>query len=123
MASLVALLPWAGAILPRWTGALLLVPTLALLTQVAAHRSEADPTAEVPDIPVLPMPVVDAGPLFDESSTEGATAMRAEAARLADSLPEGATVTVERRPHGREGELVWPLRVARPDVQFEIVAP
>ncbi|MEC8422691.1 MAG: hypothetical protein VX000_02875, partial [Myxococcota bacterium] len=87
MASMVALLPWAGALLPRWSAALLVFPTAALLTQVAAHRSEADPTADVPTLPVLPLPVVDAGPLFDESSTEGATALRAKAAELATSLP------------------------------------
>jgi hypothetical protein len=123
MASVVALLPWAGAVLPRWSATALVIPTAALLTQVAAYRAHADPTAGVPALPVLPLPPVEAGPLFDEASTEGATALRAEAAALAQTLPEGATVTVERRPHGREGELVWPLRVARPDVTFEVVAP
>lgn len=123
MASVVALLPWAGAALPRWGAAGLLWPTIAVITQVAAHRALADPTAGVPGVPVLSVPPIAAGPLFDESSTEGATALRAEAAALAISLPEGATVTVERRPHGREGELVWPLRIARPDVRFEVVSP
>jgi hypothetical protein len=123
MASVVALLPWAGAALPRWSAAALLLPTAAVLTQVAAYRAVSDPTAAIPAVPVLPLPPVEAGPLFDEASTEGATAMRARAAELAATLPEGATVTVERRPHGREGELVWPLKVARPDVKFEIVAP
>lgn len=123
MASIVALLPWAGALLPRWTAALLVLPTVALLTQVGAHRAMADPTADVPTLPVVPIPAVDAGSLFDESSTDDATALRAKATALAESLPEGATVTIERRPHGREGELVWPLKVFRPDVRFEIVAP
>ena len=123
MASVLALLPWAGAAVARRWAAVLLLPTAALLTQVSAYRATADPTARVPTLPTVPIPPVDAQPLFDESSTEGATALRAEAAALATTLPEGATVTVERRPHGREGELVWPLRVARPDVRFEIVSP
>lgn len=123
MAPVVALLPWAGAALPRWSASVLLIPTAALLTQVAAYRAQADPTARVPKLPVMPHPPVAAGPLFDESSTEDATALRAQATELARSLPAGATVTVERRPHGREGELVWPLRVARPDINFEVVAP
>jgi hypothetical protein len=42
---------------------------------------------------------------------------------LARTLPEGATHRVERRSHGREGELVWPLRVLRPDIQIEILDP
>jgi hypothetical protein len=37
---------------------------------------------------------------------------------MAETLPFGATVTVDRRPHGREGELVWPLLQRRPDVQI-----
>jgi len=123
MASIVSLLPWVGSALPRRWAAVLLLPTAALLTQVSAYRAIADPTARVPTLPTVPLPPVDAQPLFDESSTEGATALRAEAAALAATLPEGATVTVERRPHGREGELVWPLRVARPDLRFEIVSP
>ena len=79
--------------------------------------------AAVPDVPVISIPQVDAGPLFDESSTEDATALRAQAKELARTLPTGATVTVTRRPHGREGELVWPLRVARPDIKFEYTNP
>jgi hypothetical protein len=46
--------------------------------------------------------------------------MREEAARMAAELPTGATVRVPRRAHGREGELIWPLRVARPDVRVVI---
>jgi hypothetical protein len=122
-ASMLALLPWVGALVPRPTAALLLVPTFAVLSQVASYRAQADPTALVPAVPVLPIPPVGAGALFDEASTEGATALRAEAHQLAQSLPQGATVTVERRAHGREGELVWPLRVLRPDVKIEVIAP
>lgn len=119
-ASVIALLPWAGAALPRWAAALLLVPTFAVLTQVADYRRTADPTADVPAVPVVPLPPVATGPLFDEASTEDATAMRARAYELAETLPPDATITLERRPHGREGETAWPLRVLRPDVRIEV---
>ena len=123
LAPSVALLPWVGRLVPSWTHLGLLWPALAVLTQVAHHRAAADPMAAVPDVPVISSPQVDAGPLFDESSTEDATALRAQAEELARTLPKGATVTVTRRPHGREGELVWPLRVARPDIKFEYTTP
>ena len=67
-------------------------------------------------VEVVPWPEVDARALFDESSTEGASTLRAQALKLAETLPFGDTVTVERRPHGREGELVWPLLALRPDL-------
>lgn len=121
--SVVALLPWAGALLPRSVSWVLLWPTLALLTQVSAERSARDPAAAVPELPVLSLPRVDARQLFDESSTDGATALRQEAHRLAATLPEGATVTVEHRAHDREGELTWPLQVLRPDVKIRVVQP
>jgi hypothetical protein len=121
--SLVALLPWAGAVLPRGVEALLLWPTAAVITQVAAVRADLDPSAGVPTLPVVAPPEVDARPLFNEASTRGATAMRAEATRLAAELPEGATIEVERRAHGREGELTWPLQVLRPDVRVEVIDP
>jgi hypothetical protein len=114
--SLIALLPFAMRVVPPGVEAVALWPAAALLTQVAAYRAVADPHAEVPGLPVVEVPQVDARTLFDEASTEDATGLREEAARLAESLPFGATHTVERRAHGREGELVWPLRVARPDV-------
>ena len=122
-AAVVAALPLAGAMLPRWSALLLLLPTAALVSQVAAERADRDPQAMVP-LPVeLRWPPVDARMLFDEASTDGATALRLEAARLAETLPPGATVTVTRRPHGREGELTWPLMVARPDVEIVRVDP
>jgi hypothetical protein len=114
--SLVALLPFAMRVVPAGVEVVALWPAAALMTQVAAYRAVADPHAQVPGVPVVAVPLVDARTLFDEASTEDATGMREEAARLAESLPFGATHIVERRPHGREGELVWPLRVARPDV-------
>ncbi len=118
--AVVVLLPWAGLALPRVFSLLLLVPTVALITQVGAHRDVMDPEAGVPDYPSLTFPPVDARALFDDASTRGATALRREAHELARTLPPGATVTVRRRPHGREGELVWPLRVLRPDVRIEV---
>ncbi|RME27792.1 MAG: hypothetical protein D6798_03785 [Deltaproteobacteria bacterium] len=118
--AVVIALPFVGRLLP---GRLLPVavtallwPTTAVVTQVAAERARRDPLAGVPAWPVVEVPAVDAAALFDESSTDGATALRNQAFELAASLPPGATVTVRRRPHGREGELVWPLRTLRPDV-------
>lgn len=120
---LVALAPWAGAVLPRGVALALLWPTLAVVTQVAAERAERDPSAVVPAVPVVSAPAVDARQLFDEASTDDATALRAEASRLAETLPQGATVTVEHRAHDREGELTWPLQVLRPDVRIDVVQP
>jgi len=117
-AAVIAALPFAGHVLPRWGAVVLLVPTLALFTQLGDERRSMDPTAQVPVVPVVRTPAVDARALFDESSTEDATKLRAEALRLAETLPHGATVKVTRRAHGREGELTWPLMVLRPDVEI-----
>ncbi len=114
--AVLALLPWAGLALPRGFEALLLVPTAALITQVGAYRAVEDPLSGVPEYPTLVFPDVDARALFDEASTRDATGMRAEAEALARTLPQGARHAVRRLPHGREGELVWPLKVLRPDV-------
>lgn len=118
-AALVPLCLYAGVFMPRVLALALLVPAAALVSQVADIRRDLDRDAQVPHFAPLELPRVDARTLFDESSTRDATRMRAEARQLAESLPQGATVTVKRRPHGREGELVWPLLVARPDVQIE----
>ena len=115
-----AALPWAGLLLPRWAAPALLVPAAALVTQVARARAAYDPLAGVPDLPVVTWPAVDADRVFADCSTPGATAMREQARRLAATLPEGATVTVAHRPHDREGELTWPLRVLRPDVHIVV---
>jgi len=123
--AVVIALPFVGRMLPR--GLLpvavvaLLWPTAAVITQVAAERGQRDPLAGVAPWPVVELPAVDAAALFDESSTDGATALRNMAFELAGSLPPGGTVTVRRRPHGREGELVWPLLTLRPDVRVERV--
>lgn len=122
-AAMVAALPWAGAVLPAFLAPLLLPLSVAVITQVGAERAARDPTARVPAVPVLSWPPVDAAAIFEDSSTDGATALRQRAAELAEELPRGATVTVQRRPHGREGELLWPLKVARPDLRFELVPP
>ena len=119
-ASLAALCPYAGALLPGWSGLLGLVPAAAVITQVGAFRASADPLAGVPALPVLASPAVDARALFEESSVAGASAMRLRAAQLAEEAPPGSVIEVEPLPHGREGELLWPLRVARPDLRFVI---
>ena len=115
---LAAALPWLGRRWPLGLEGGQLWPAAALITQVAAHRAAADPAAGVPRLPVVEAPAVDARALFDEASTEGASTLRAEGLQMAETLPFGATVTVDRRPHGREGELVWPLLQRRPDVQI-----
>jgi len=126
-AAVVAALPACGSRLPRPLVLLLALVGLgasaAVISQVGAERAARDPQAEVPALPVLPWPEVDARALFDEASTDGATALRQAAARLATELPAGATVRVRCRAHGREGELTWPLRVARPDLRIEVVGP
>lgn len=119
-AALVSVTLWAGVVVPRPLALVLVVPTLALVSQVAVYRAELDRGATVPTLPLLDIPTVDARPLFDESSTRDATVMRAEAAVLAEELPLNASYRIPRRPHGREGELTWPLRVARPDVRIVV---
>ena len=111
---------WVGIAVPRVLSLALVIPTLALLTQLADYRHQMDPAASIPRLTPLTVPAVDSRLLFDESSTEGATTMRNKAAQLAVDLPQGATYEVRRLPHGREGELVWPLRVARPDVRIVV---
>ena len=118
----IAALPWVGLLLPPAACLLLAWPAAALITQLAAFRAEADPMAVVPALPLVPGRV-DAAALFAECSAPGATASRARAAELARTLPQGGTLTVEAQPDGREGELTWPLRVARPDLVIEVVAP
>lgn len=119
-AVLVPLSLWAGVVVPRPLSLVLVVPTVALVCQVGVYRAEMDRGAVVPRLPVLDVPAVDARLLFDESSTRDATVMRQEAARLAEELPANAPYEIQRRPHGREGEVVWPLRVARPDVRIVV---
>jgi hypothetical protein len=118
-AAVVAALPFLGQALGARVAPAMLWPTLALLTQLSVHRAQQDPEAQVLRVAQVPFPV-DTRALFDQCSTVGATALRAEAFRLAESLPEGAVIQVTPRLHGREGELVWPLRVLRPDVRVEL---
>lgn len=124
-ASLAALLPFIGLPLRGARRSIaaalpLLWASSALVTQLALERARQDPEASVPLTWALSLPNVDAEALFDECSTRGATAMRREAGELARSLPVGATVEVEHRVHGREGELTWPLRIQRPDLQIRV---
>ena len=119
-AVLVPVTLWAGLLVPRPLAAILLIPSMALVSQVGLYRAQMDRGAVVPPLPLLDTPAVDARLLFDEASTSDASRMRQEAARLAEELPQGATWKVSRRPHGREGELAWPLRVARPDIRIVV---
>jgi len=118
--AIVPLLLWVGIAVPRISAAVFLIPTLAVLTQVAHYRHHIDRDAVVPQFEPMELLAVDERLLFDEASTRDATRMRDKAAELARDLPRGATYEVRRRSHGREGELVWPLRVARPDVRIVV---
>ena len=119
-AALIPISLWAGLVVPRPLSLVLVVPTVALISQVGVYRAEMDRGATVPELPLLDIPRVDPRLLFDESSTRDATLMRLEAARLVETLPPDARYEIRRRPHGREGELTWPLRVARPDVRIVV---
>jgi hypothetical protein len=97
----------------------LLWPTAALLTQVASVRASLDAEAQIPVVPLISWPQVDARPIFDSCSAEGATHLRNMALQLAAVAPEGSTIITDALPDGREGELFWPLRVLRPDLKFQ----
>lgn len=94
-------------------------PTLALLTQLGAERAERDTDAWVPTVPVVALPAIDVGPIFDACSVDDATRWRNLAIQLAEVAPKGSTIIAEALPDGREGELFWPLRVLRPDVKVQ----
>jgi len=98
---------------------MLLWPTMALLTQLSSVRAELDAEAQIPQVPVVSWPSVDARPIFYACSTEDATHLRNMALQLAAVAPQGSTIVTEALPDGREGELFWPLRVLRPDLKFQ----
>lgn len=121
-APMVAALPFVGFMLrdPRWVGVACGVMTwasVALLTQLGASRAVLDSHAQVPDLPVLGWPAVEADAIFATCSTEDATRLRELAKQLAEVAPLGSTIITEPRPDGREGELFWPLKVLRPDLK------
>lgn len=68
-----------------------------------------------------PWPDTRATTRFEDYGLCGANELRAMAAELAETTPSGATITVLRLRDGREGELVWPLLAARPDLRVERV--
>ena len=122
--SFVCMLPFLGVWLRsnRLTaiGALLgLWPTLALLTQLNAERGARDTMARLPSVPVVAWPAVDTGPLFNACSVDDATRWRQLAIQLAEVAPIGSTIVADQLPDGREGELLWPLRVLRPDLKVD----
>ncbi len=124
-AAFVVALPYFGALLRARASLccvciLLVWPTWALLSQLAAERAELDPEAHVPNWVVVEWPKVDTRPLFNAFSTEDATRLRKLAFQLAEVAPEGSTIITEPLPDGREGELFWPLRVLRPDLKMAV---
>jgi lambda repressor-like predicted transcriptional regulator len=123
-ASFVVMLPFLGAVIRtrRTTIAAVLLgawPTLALLTQLGAERADRDTDARVPTVPVVLLPSVEVGPIFDACSVDDATRWRNLAIQLAEVAPRGSTIIAEALPDGREGEIIWPLRVLRPDLKVQ----
>ncbi len=123
-AGFVVMLPFAGCVLksPRALAAAVLLglwPTLALMTQLATERSARDEQAVVPVVPLLSIPAVDVGPIFNACSTDDATRWRNLALQLAEVAPAGSTIVSDALPDGREGEFFWPLRALRPDLKVQ----
>lgn len=123
-AAFIAALPFAGLVLksPRVTAVAVLIglwPTVALMTQLGAERASRDASAWVPSVPVVSVPSVDAGPIFNSCSTDDATRLRNLAIQLAEVAPKGSTIITDALPDGREGELFWPLRALRPDLKVQ----
>jgi len=124
-AAFIAALPFLGLILRKRLAVttlslLCLWPSAALITQLATVRAAQDPQAQLPSVMEVTWPKVDAAPLFQACSTEGATRLRNLAVQLAEVAPEGSTIITEPRSDGREGELFWPLRVLRPDLKVAV---
>lgn len=122
--AVLCMLPFLGALIQtrRVTLACAVVglwPTFALLTQLGAERSTRDPMARVPAVPIVAFPAVDVGPIFNTCSVDDATRWRQLAVQLAEVAPVGSTVIADQLPDGREGELLWPLRVLRPDLKVD----
>ena len=129
-APVIASLPWVGLFLAPpsrgfsrllFAGALLWV-SAALFTQVGEERTRQDPTSHPPSLPIVPLSI-DTRAIFVDCSTPNATQMRNEAAQLAQTLPHGAEIAVEKRVNSGEGELIWPLKAARPDIVITLVEP
>jgi hypothetical protein len=121
----VAALPFVGLMLQqdRWVALVTIMglwPSAAVLSQLGAERAALDPQALVPDLPVIGIPVVEVRPIFDSCSTKGATRLRNLAYQLAEVAPPGSTIVTDALPDGREGELIWPLRVMRPDLKVSV---
>lgn len=97
----------------------LLWPAAAFISQLAALRAGEE---GLPQRPTLPWPAaMDTREAYRDAGVCGAGELREMAAKLAESLPQGATVTVLRLRDGREGELRWPLLARRPDLQIALI--
>jgi hypothetical protein len=100
----------------KWIPFLFLWPCLAFSSQLGDLRNTEEGTAARPSLPwVLP---IDVEPSFEEGSVCGGKALRAMAKRLIQELPPNAEVAALRLRDGRESELFWKLRVARPDLHL-----
>ncbi len=113
----------AGCALRRipWAGLALAWPALAVSSQVAALRAAEEAGPARPALPWLPGDI-DAERLYADGGVCGGDALREAAAELARALPTGAEVAVLRLRDGREGELTWPLQVARSDLRITVIS-
>ena len=89
-------------------------PSLALASAVGTLRATED---SIPVPPLVPGAAgIDAVPLFEDASVCGATQLAVLAEQIAEEAPKQSEVIVVRLRDGREGDLTWPLTVARPDL-------
>jgi len=107
----------AGVGLSRkiWAPFLFLWPCLAFCSQLGALRASEEGMSPRPELGwVRPINVE---PSFEEGGVCGGKELRSMAKGLIERLPEGAEVAAIRLRDGRESELFWKLRVARPDLR------
>lgn len=100
-----------------WLALVFLWPAGAVISQLSALRAAEEALPQRPQLAWVQD--VDVTPLYLESSVCGAGELRALAQGLTE-LPPGATVSVPKLRDGRQGELVWPLRMARPDLRIQV---
>jgi hypothetical protein len=108
----------AGVALSRWKWApfLFVWPCLAFATQLGDLRSTEEGTSPRPQLSWLRP--INVEPAFEDGAICGGKELRKIAKKLVKSLPENAEVAAIRLRDGRESELFWKLRVARPDLHL-----
>ncbi len=107
-----ARIPWA-ALLGAW-------PALALVSQVAGLRALEE---DLPPKPMLLFPGLnDVTPQYRDISVCGGAELARLAERLAEEMPTDSEVVALRLRDGREGDLFWPLKAARPDLKLTVLS-